>query len=111
MTAPVDAHDAICSACHRTRNHLPRGFVIIRGKFFGEHRDELLRLVRELEQREKAEHPLERIIKIEEIRHGAMVSTTGAHLARGIGEALHHVYQGDLEFHYSKEWLSVTWTR
>lgn len=27
---------------------------------------------------------------------------TDAHLARGIGEALHHTYQGHLDYHHEK---------
>jgi hypothetical protein len=40
------------------------------------------------------------------------VTTTDIHLARGMGEALHHAYQGELEYHYNPEQnlLRVIWT-
>jgi hypothetical protein len=32
-----------------------------------------------------------------------LMTTTDIHLARGMGELLHHAYQGGLEFHYNPE--------
>jgi hypothetical protein len=39
------------------------------------------------------------------------VTTTDIHLARGMGEALHRAYQGELEYHYNPEQnlLRVIW--
>jgi hypothetical protein len=41
------------------------------------------------------------------------VTTTDIHLARGIGDALHSAYKGELEYHYNKEenLLRVEWRR
>jgi hypothetical protein len=41
------------------------------------------------------------------------VTTTDAHLARRIGDALHHAYKGELEYRYNKEdnLLRVAWCR
>jgi len=41
-----------------------------------------------------------------------LVTTTDIHLAQGIGEALHHAYQSELEFHYNsgQNLLRVCWT-
>jgi hypothetical protein len=49
---------------------------------------------------------------IEKTAHGTLVTTTDIHLARGIGDALHHAYRGDLEYHYNPEQnlLRVTWS-
>ena len=62
--------------------------------------------------KEKASHPLQRIMDIEKTAHGTMITTTDIHLARGIGDALHHAYRGELEFHYNPEQnlLRVTWS-
>ncbi|HUW51264.1 MAG TPA: BCAM0308 family protein [Sulfuricella sp.] len=110
---PAQAHEEMCPACHRIHDEFPAGFVTVGGAFFREHRDELLHLVKNEEARAKAEHALERIIKIEEQDDGVMITTTGTHLARGIGEALHHAYQGELEFHYNPDenLLRVHWAR
>jgi hypothetical protein len=41
------------------------------------------------------------------------IATTDVHLARGIGEALHHAYQGDLDYHYEdkEDLVRVHWKR
>ena len=83
------------------------------GEFFVLHKDEIMHLVRNTEQKEKAEHPLKRIMDVEEQADKTVVTFTDAHLARGAGEALHHAYKGDLDFKYTNEdiMLRVTWTR
>jgi coenzyme F420-reducing hydrogenase alpha subunit len=83
------------------------------GALLKEHREELLRLARNEEAKAKAEHPLERIMKIEDEDDSILITTTDIHLARGIGEALHHAYQGVLEYHYNERenLLRVVWQR
>jgi len=112
-TAPAGAHEARCPACHRVHDRFPAGYVTLKGAFLGTHRDEILHLVRHREATEKADHPLERIMAIEDSGDGVVVTTTDTHLARNIGEAVHAAYKGELEFHYNKEenLLRVHWTR
>lgn len=100
-SAPAGAHRERCPACHRIKDEYPAGFVTLAGPFLSAHRDEILGLVHHLESRERAEHPLERLMKIEDEDGGLLITTTSIHLARGIGDALHHAYQGQLEFHYN----------
>ncbi len=110
--APADAHQQTCPACHRLHDHYPAGFVTLQGEFFHAHRDEIMRLVHNEEKRARAEHPLKRIMAVEEKDAATLVTTTDIHLARGIGEALHHAYQGELQYHYNPEenLLRVSWT-
>jgi NMD protein affecting ribosome stability and mRNA decay len=109
---PAGAHQETCPACHRIHDHYPAGFLTLQGEFFLAHRDEIMHLVHNREQHERAEHPLKRIMAIEEKDGTTLVTTTDIHLARGIGEALHHAYQGELKFHYNPEQnlLRVGWT-
>lgn len=112
LNAPEGAHQETCSACHRIHDHFPAGFLTLSGEFFHSHRDEIMRLVHNHEKHERTEHPLNRIMAEEEQKDGStLVTTTDIHLARGIGEALHHAYQGELEFHYNPEQnlLRVNW--
>ena len=113
LQAPAGAHQETCPACHRIHDDYPAGFLTLQGEFFHVHRDEIMHLVHNVEKRERAEHPLQRIMAVEETKsNGALVSTTDPHLARGIGEALRHAYQGELKFHYNPEenLLRVNWT-
>jgi len=113
LAAPAAAHRQMCPACHRIHDDFPAGFVTLAGDFIGTHRDELVRLIRNLEAREKGEHPLQRIMKITDQNGDLLVTTTDIHLARLIGEGLQHAYRGKLDFHYLQEQnlLRVRWSR
>ncbi|HIP53007.1 MAG TPA: ATPase [Chromatiales bacterium] len=110
---PGDAHSHLCPACQRIRDKVPAAFLTIKGEFFGAHRDEIMHLIRNYEERERQEHPLKRVMGMDEIEDGLEVTFTDAHLARGIGEALHDAYQGELDYQYTKEdiMLRVRWER
>jgi hypothetical protein len=45
----------------------------------------------------------QRIMAVEEKDNATLITTTDIHLARSIAEAIHHAYQGHLEFHYNLE--------
>ena len=111
--APANAHAVLCPACRRIREHQPAGFVRLGGEFFDAHREEVLKRVRSCEASEKREHPLQRIMALEDDRGGVLVTTTDAHLARRIGDSLHNAYKGELKYRYNKDenLLRVTWRR
>jgi NMD protein affecting ribosome stability and mRNA decay len=110
---PSEAHEVKCPACRRIHDGVPVGFLSLGGEFFLKHKDEILNLVHNSEAKEKSEHPLERIMDIEEQEDGLLITFTGAHVTRGVGEALHHAYKGELDFHYSDEdkIIRVSWRR
>ncbi len=111
--ASPDAHKHLCPACHRIHDRAPAGIVTIRGDFFGQHQQEILSLIHNLEAREKAEHPLQRIMGIHASDGGIEVQLADFHLANTIGQALQHAYQGELEAPYpdKDDVMRVTWTR
>lgn len=113
ITRPAGAHEVTCPACQRIKDHFPAGFVEISGPYFSAHRDELMKLLLHREEKEKGEHPLARIIAVEPAAEGLLVTTTDIHLARDLGESLHHAHQGELEFHYNEgeNLLRVHWQR
>ena len=110
---PADAAEVTCPACQRIEDDFPAGYVMVKGEFIKAHRDEIIALVKSKEDREKATHPLQRIMAIEDVREGLQVTTTDSHLARGIGEALHDAYKGDLKLRYSRDenLLRAVWKR
>lgn len=112
-TAPADAHEDMCPACHRTNDKVPAGIVTLAGEFLPTHRDEIMHLVHNVEDKEKAEHPLKRIMNMEDTKDGVVINFTDPHLARAVGDALHHAYQGDLDFQYTEgdTLLRVHWHR
>ena len=111
--APEDANELLCPACQRIRDQFPAGYVTIKGEFLKEHREEIVALIENHEKKEKAERPLQRIIAIDDTREGLEVTTTDSHLARGIAEALHGAYKGELKLRYSRDenLLRASWKR
>lgn len=83
------------------------------GPFFREHREEILSLARHCAQKEGAEHPLERVMAIDETRGGVLLSTTSIHLARRIAEAVRRAHKGELRWHYNRaeNLLRASWQR
>jgi hypothetical protein len=69
--------------------------------------------VRRCEQAEKQNHPLQRVMAIRDSGAGVRITTTDAHLARRIGDALYQAYKGELEYRYNKgdNLLRVAWRR
>lgn len=112
LEIPANAHHRNCPACQRIIDHYPAGFLTLEGDFFLAHREEIMNLVHNIEKKEKSEHPLKRIMITEEKDDVLLITTTDIHLARGIGEAIHDAYQGDLEFHYNpaENLLRVNWS-
>ena len=111
--APAGAHKTRCPACPRIRDRFPAGYGTLGGEFLRTHRQELVRLMRHIERRASAEHPLQRIMDITRENGDLSVSTTDPHLARALGVAVHRAYRGKLEFHYNREQnlLRVHWER
>jgi hypothetical protein len=110
---PVDAARRTCPACQRIQDDYPGGFLTLGGSFPRAHRQEIEGLARNVEEREKGQHPLKRIMAMTEQEEGLLITTTDPSLARNIGDALHHAYRGELDYQYSEEGnvLRVTWTR
>src|SRR3989304_8035660 len=84
-----------CPACRRISDNYPAGQIEIKGNFFQLHSTDILNLINNTEQLEKNERPLERIISITEEENKTVITTTGIHIARRIGEALKRSYQGN----------------
>jgi hypothetical protein len=110
---PKDSFDNLCPACQRTNDSFPAGYVTIKGPFLATNRDAIITLIKDLEKKEKAERPMQRLMDIEDISGGILVTTTEPLLARGIAEALVEAFKGDLKLKYSRDenLLRATWKR
>jgi NMD protein affecting ribosome stability and mRNA decay len=110
---PSNANENLCPACRRTRDKVPAGYLTLSGKFFEAHRKEIMNLVRNKEESENAQHPMKRLINVEDQEGGAIITFTDTHLPRGVGKAIQKAYEGKLEVHYTEEAniVRVTWMR
>ncbi len=112
--APQNAHEELCQACHRINDEYPAGVVTLTGAFVEQHGDEMINLARNLEQAEKQEHPLNRIMAVtKEAPNSVVITTTDIHLPRRIGTAIHQAFHGDLQLHFDEDnyFVRVNWTR
>jgi len=108
------AAERICPACRRIEDHYPAGIVTLGGTFLAAHRQEILNLLTNVEAHERSEHPQQRVMEIESGEADELiVTTTGSHLARAMGEALHRAYEGALNFRYAERenLIRVSWQR
>lgn len=108
-----DANEAICPACKRIADHYPAGYLELRGAFIYEHIEEIMRVVRNIEQQEKEAHPIERIMEVVDHQDHFLVTTTGIHVARRIGDALARAYKGVLTLKYADaaDVVRIYWQR
>lgn len=110
---PEGAEKESCPACLRIADDFPAGYVELKGHFFNQRREEIMNLVSNEEKLEKGEHPMERIMKIIQQDDATLITTTGVHIARRLGEAVARAYQGDLSFTYgdNEKSIRVEWVR
>lgn len=113
LDIPDGADKHKCPACLRIEDNVPCGYVSISGAFYKQHKEEIMGLIRNKENREKTGHSLNRIMNISETADGLEITTTDMHLPRDIGVALEHAYDGELDYHYESESniLRVKWSR
>ena len=112
VARPEESREALCSACRRINDKFPAGIVKFYGSFGLQQTEEIVRLARHQEEAEKGEHPLNRIISIEEDAQGVVIHTTDIHLPRRIGVAAKRAFHGSLneDFDEGGYFLRVNWT-
>ena len=108
-----NAREEQCQACHRIDDKNPAGKLSLSGTFLVSHREEILNLVKNTEKVENEEHPLNRIMAIDEKDNHILILTTDIHLPRRIGQAVFNAYEGEFDFNYDKEgyFVRVNWSR
>ncbi len=111
--SPLDANEVTCPACRRMADDYPAGTIDLQSSFLEQHGEEVRNLILNEEQAEKQEHPLERIMQFREEPDHWIITTTGIHVARRIGEAVARAYQGRLELAYGdgEKSIRVSWRR
>jgi hypothetical protein len=105
--APAGSQSGVCPACQRISDKLPAGEIIAEGRFVRAHASELVSIIRNVAEHEGREHPLHRIMQLDEGRDRILASTTDIHLPQRMGEALKHAYDGELEIVYGHDSYSV----
>jgi len=110
---PQAAVEEECAACRRINDNFPAGTLTLRGAFVREHKEEIIRLARHQEEAEKKEHPLNRIMSIEDDAEGVTINTTDIHLPRRIAETIKRTWRGELTLRFEEDgyFMRAHWTR
>src|SRR5262245_11153917 len=109
LSARARGH-ALCPACCRVRDGCPAG-ILRMGTLVSTLRSAVLRRIEHVAHRAEAEHPLQRIMRLEMVRGQVVVYATDAHLVARIGKALQHDLGGRLDLRYrDDEFLLARWS-
>ncbi len=102
-----------CPACRKIADGFPSGVVLLRGGYLREHREEILKLVRNEEKRAMGFNPLERIISVKEEGDKLEIATTDEKLAQRIGREVRKACRGTVKYKWSEDskLLRVNWAR
>ncbi|MFZ5843355.1 MAG: BCAM0308 family protein [Pseudomonadota bacterium] len=102
-----------CPACRRKADNAPAGTLTLTGPFVLRQHQEIVSVINRVEAAEKAQHPLERLLRISPFSEGLLVTTTGVHLANRIGHALESAFHNKAVYHYddSHRHVDVHWSR
>ena len=107
------APTVLCPACKKIEDKFASGIVTLKGAFVLDHREEIVNLIRNEENRAKGLNPLERIIEIQSIGEGFEVTTTHEKLAQRIGKRLHSSFSGNVAYQWTPQdkMARVSWNR
>jgi len=111
--AAPGAVEVTCPACQKIRDKYADGYVTLSGDFLAEHKEEILNLIRNKEERSMHTNPLHRIIEIKERPGTIEITTTTDKLAQRIGQMLKKTFSGEVEYKWSDDvkLVRVFWKR
>ncbi len=93
----------LCPACQQIKADYAGGILTLSGSFVAAHREDILNRVRNVENEEKKDHPLQRIMKIVDKGGEIEIRTTSEHLVARMGKALKSDFSGDLELAFVED--------
>lgn len=100
----AEPHMMLCPACQRIHDRVPAGYLTLGGSFFTAQKDEIMNLIQNHVEQQKKQHPMKRLINIEDQADDSMLLTfTDLHLVSSVGKAIESAYQGDFDVQYTDE--------
>ncbi|MFO0691877.1 MAG: BCAM0308 family protein [Myxococcota bacterium] len=94
---PIGSYAHVCPACEQIAKDDVGGELHLAGDFLSAHRGEIEACLRNVEEREKREHPLKRIMSIRDEGGAVVVRVTDPKLVIQLGHALERAYDGELQ--------------
>jgi len=109
-----EAAKIICPACHKMRDNFPGGIVTLKGDYVLPHKKDLMKLIKNEEERARGLNPLERVMSVKEDGYGSLVIfTTNEKLAQRLGRSIKKAFHGEVAYHWSHDnkLARVDWVR
>jgi hypothetical protein len=112
FNTPVHAHPVFCPACRKIRERFPSGELQLLGVEPVEKR-EIVRLLRNEEERARQKNPLERIMHLSELNEQWKVETTTEKLAQRLGRSIKKARGGKLKYKWghNNKFVRVVWQK
>jgi len=104
----------VCPACLKIRDNFPGGIVTLKGDYVLAHKRDLMKLIKNEEDRARGLNPLERVMSVKESGYGSLViSTTNERLAQRLGRAIKKAFHGEVAYNWSHDnkLVRVDWER
>jgi uncharacterized Zn finger protein (UPF0148 family) len=111
--APEKATKISCPACKRIEASYEGGVLHLEGEFLTKHKNEILSIIKKIENNERKSRPLERIINMVVKDSKIEITTTYEHMARRIGDAVHKACKGNITIQYpeGEKYVRICWSR
>ncbi len=102
-----------CPACVQIEQGVVGGYLNLAGRFFTEHREEIMHLLEHEEDKAAEDNPLSRVMRYIPSENLMTVETTTEHLAQRLGHAVEKAYRGEISYDFSHEnkVARVNWRR
>jgi hypothetical protein len=109
---PVHTHPIYCAACRKIRDRFPGAELHLLGVEAGE-RGEIVRILRNEEQRAREKNPLERIMRLQEEKGNWKVETTTEKLAQRLGRSVKKARGGNIAYKWghNNKFVRVVWEK
>lgn len=113
LSAAAVPVEVTCPACRRIEERNPQGIVTLKGDYWPQRQEEILRMVRHEETAATCDNPLSRIMSIQESEGSLVIETTNQKLAQRIGRAIERAHGGHASYFWSSDdpLVRVEWER
>lgn len=106
--APTSATSALCPACRRISDRCPAHVLRLEGVPM-DQRSELVAMVHRVSDEESREHPLERLMSLDDTADRIEIRTTGVQLPRRLRASIARAFRQRFASKFSTDHSAMTW--
>jgi hypothetical protein len=103
----ANAEKHACPACRKIEDRYAMGILHVAGDFSGNHKEQVIQLIRNHALQEYGRNPLDRIMNLVDKSGEIVVETTSEHLVMSLGRALERAFGGSVRYAFSQDEKNV----